>query len=226
MGQRPALVVFDCDGVLTLNRSSWSLVHRVLGTDNRADLQAFLGDHIDVHEFIRRDVARWQSVAPGLTPARLQDAVSPYMTPMPGAADLIASLRAVGTTVACISGGLDLLVNPLAARLGIDQALTFANGLSIHTDWRLAGGGIVRVSPKAKDLRLRALLEHLQLPPAEVVAIGDTHDDAKMFMQQVRGIAFNSTDERLHAAAHHVEHRADLRHLAPVLGLPRLPMAP
>ncbi len=226
MGAVPALVVFDCDGVLSVARSSWSLVHHTYGSDNRQDLSEFFGGVIDVHEFIRRDVTRWQALQPGLTPARLQQDVLPRMAPMQGAAALVSGLLDAGAAVACVSGGLDLLVRPFVEGLGIDSALTFANGLGTDASGALDGSGLVRVPPHRKDRIVHQLMDQLDLDGDDVAAIGDTHDDAAMFLPSVRGIAFNSTDARLRAAAHHVEDRPDLRLLAPLLGLPPLGAAP
>ena len=55
-------VVFDCDGVLTDNGSSWQNIHRKFGTDTANDgshkktLEMFLDGKITEEEFVEHDI--------------------------------------------------------------------------------------------------------------------------------------------------------------------------
>lgn len=217
--QPPQLVAFDCDGVLATVRSSWAIVHAHYQTDNRPSLEAFRRGEIDVVEFIRRDVALWKAVEPTLTPERLQSDVSPAMVPMDGARQVIQALQRAGSTVVCISGGLDLLVHPLAVELGIHSENIYANGLRTDGSGILDGRGTLRVSPRRKDRVLQPMIEMMKLRNDQVAAIGDTAQDTSMFLPGVRSIAFNPADTQVVQQARHVERRTDLRHIATALGV-------
>ncbi len=63
-------VVFDCDGVLSDNGSSWQLIHKFFGTGendggrHREKLEMFLDGEISEEEFVAHDIQLWREVSP------------------------------------------------------------------------------------------------------------------------------------------------------------------
>lgn len=60
------LICFDMDGTLTDVRSSWKWIHDCVGVDSEPNYRAFINGEIDESEFMRRDIALWKSVNPGI----------------------------------------------------------------------------------------------------------------------------------------------------------------
>ncbi len=123
-------------------------------------------------------------------PVAVLDAVRADMVLTPGAERLVAELHDRGWPVGLVSGGFHELVDPLAARLGID--FVRANRLEI-ADGRLTGrvvGPVVDREAKARALRELAAAHGV--PMERTVAIGDGANDLGMLAAAGLGIAFNA----------------------------------
>ncbi len=207
-------MVFDCDGVLTTSRSSWGHIHETLGVDNTPSLRAYLRGEIDEEEFLRRDVDLWRSVRPAVSLSDLR-AILDLIPLQPGARETVAAIHEHGIRTACVSGGIDLLVDRVGRELGIDQV--YANSLLADERGVLTGEGIVRVRAHHKTPVMKAILAEAGVSGPETVAVGDTGSDASLFLPGVRGIAFNSDDSRLHERAAAVVPGPDLRDILPMI---------
>ena len=53
------IIIFDVDGVLTEEASSWKAIHQYFGVDNTQNLNDFLNGRIDYDKFMRKDIALW-----------------------------------------------------------------------------------------------------------------------------------------------------------------------
>ena len=108
----------------------------------------------------------------------------------PGAEELIAAVQAAGWPIGLVSGGFAEVVEPLAARLGID--FVRANRLEVR-DGHLTGrvdGPVVDRAAKAVALRELAGLHGADL--ADCVAIGDGANDLAMLAAAGFSVAFNA----------------------------------
>ncbi len=201
------LVVFDMDGVLVKERSSWGLVHDLLGTTNENSHEAYLRGEIDDMEFMRRDIALWLSVMPDLTIYDIRSMME-KATPMNGVEDCIRDLRALGADITILSGGLKLLSSILVQRWGLDGH--YANGIEHGPDGRLTGEGILEVPLRDKGgVLARSIMAGGGHGP--VVTVGDSSVDISMFKRSDLAIAFRPKDERVRKRAHIVIERPDLR---------------
>lgn len=109
---------------------------------------------------------------------------------MPGAEDLIDTLKKRGCKVALISGGFSFIADQLKERLGIHYA--FANVLEMNQGV-LTGRvlpPIVNAQRKADLLCEIAQKESIELD--QVVAVGDGANDLLMLKKAGLGIAFNA----------------------------------
>ena len=108
----------------------------------------------------------------------------------PGAPELIAAVQRAGWPIGLVSGGFAEVVEPLAARLGID--FVRANRLET-SDGVLTGrviGPVIDRAAKADALRELAARHGADL--ADCVAIGDGANDLDMIDAAGLGIAFNA----------------------------------
>lgn len=123
---------------------------------------------------------------------------------MPGAATLVATMRARSAETLLVSGGFTAFADRVGAALGFDVVV--ANVLGI-ADGFLTGevtGAIVDGARKAAELdRARTRLE---LRSAEVIAVGDGANDAAMVRAAGLGVAFRAKPVLAQAADARVVH--------------------
>lgn len=123
---------------------------------------------------------------------------------MPGAAELVATMRANGAYCALVSGGFRHFTGPIRERLGFDRDV--ANELVIE-DGRLAGK--VRhpvVTRETKLGTLIAIAAELALPLAATLAVGDGANDLPMIEAAGLGVAFRAKPAVAARARVRIEH--------------------
>ena len=108
---RFALVVFDLDGTLVEGHEPvWKRIHEGAGSDpdrRKRALMAGLSGAISYDAWFAEDVAMLRDA--GATRESLRTVLS-ALQPTPGARELVDDLRAVGSKVAVLSGGLELVL--------------------------------------------------------------------------------------------------------------------
>jgi phosphoserine phosphatase len=192
------LVCFDMDGVLIDVGSSWVMVHKHFGVQNEASLRAYLNGEFDDGEFIRRDAALWLRLKPKI---RREDLEAIFHVPplMPGVERTVEGLRAAGIEMAIVSGGVDVMAENVARRLGIPRVA--ANGFVYDADGHLTGEGVVRTPLNDKAAPVVRFAAELGVPLERVLCIGNSLPDVSMFEVAGRSIAFHPEDDytRQHA---------------------------
>jgi phosphoserine phosphatase len=211
---RYKLVAFDCDGVLVDVQSSWEYIHEHFGVTNFVSVESYMRGDIDGVEFMRRDIALWKAKDPEVT-LRKVEKILDEIPPMKGLDELATALKEGDCKAIIISGGLDLLVDKIAKRIGAFRA--YSNGLAADRSGRLTGDGILRVEPKDKSGPLLEAMRTLKLKRDQVAAVGDTASDITMFDDCCFGVAFNPHDEVIRKKAHKVVGEKDLRRLIKLL---------
>lgn len=178
------LVVLDADSTLIREEAielladaagSLALVAAVTERAMRGELDFAASLRERVATLAGLDVAVFEQV-------RLQ------MTPTPGAQELIDGVHAAGGRIGVVSGGFHELLDPLAARLGLDFCR--ANRLGV-ADGRLTGrvdGPIVDAHAKATSLDEWA--EASGIRHDHTVAVGDGANDLEMLGRAALGVAF------------------------------------
>jgi phosphoserine phosphatase len=206
------LVVLDADSTLIreeaielLAEAAGSLEHVAAVTE-----RAMRGE-LDFAASLRERVATLS----GLDVAVFEQARA-RMTPTPGVQELIDGVHAAGGRVGVVSGGFHELLDPLAARLGLDFCR--ANRLEVDGG-RLTGrvdGAIVDAQAKADALEEWAAASGVALNCT--VAVGDGANDLRMLDRAALSIAFCARPlvrERADVAID----RVDLSQVLPLLGL-------
>jgi phosphoserine phosphatase len=137
---------------------------------------------------------------------------------MPGARELVRTMRGWGATAILVSGGFTRFAEPVAAEIGFNRAI--ANVLEI-ADGKLAGTvtkPIVDASTKLATLS-EAVLD-LGLSRAETLAVGDGANDLAMITQAGLGVAYHAKPVVAEAAGARIDH-GDLSALLLAQGIAR-----
>ncbi len=201
------LVVLDADSTL-LEDEVIELLADHAGT--RPQVQAVteraMRGELDFAESLRERVATLAGLQADVF-ARAQQAVRVTR----GADELVRGVHAAGGTVGVVSGGFHEVLDPFAARLGLDHCR--ANRLEV-VDGVLTGrvlGDVV--DPQAKADALRAWAAADGIDATRTVAVGDGANDLGMMAVAALAVAFDAKPR--------VRERADLavvdRDLSPVL---------
>jgi phosphoserine phosphatase len=208
------IVFFDMDGVLLDTVSSWKYVHEHFGTTNVRSIMPYLRGDIDYLEFIRRDVSLWKQNGQHVKKQVLQDVMNtiPFIS---GAAECIAFLRKHQVHTAIVTAGMTLLADRVGSDLGIQYV--FGNEVSVGSDGRLTGEGVLHVELTEKDKNVRALARKLHVPLEACAAVGNSCFDIPMLEACGLGIAFNPEDACVIEAADVVVKEKDLTALIPIL---------
>jgi phosphoserine phosphatase len=139
--------------------------------------------------------------------ARILDQAAARIRLMPGARELVATMRRNGAATALVSGGFTIFAERVATELGFDRVV--ANLLEV------VGGRVTgRVLPpivtgETKREALLALAAERGIPPAQAIAVGDGANDMPMLSAAGIGIAFRAKPAVAAAARWRLDH-ADL----------------
>ncbi|NNG03265.1 MAG: phosphoserine phosphatase SerB [Inquilinus sp.] len=202
-GRRKELLIADMDSTIIEGESLDELAALAGVGDPVAAITArAMNGEIDFRGALIERVA----LLDGL-PADTLDRVIADIRPTPGAAALVATMRAHGAFTALVSGGFRQVTGAVRARLGFDH--DEANELEI------AGGrltGRVREPILNRDGKAAALVrlcrEH-GLPPADAAAVGDGANDLTMLQRAGLGVAYHAKPAVRQAAPARIDH-ADL----------------
>ena len=220
MVDMPKVVVFDCDGVLVDSVSSWKTLHDYFGTDNSLNLQRFINGELTDVEFMRSDIQMWKEIKDPIFRDELFRSYSGVKI-MPGAKELIQSLKEAGIFVAIVSAGVDLFVSSIAAMLKVDDWI--ANGFKFNEDDTLSDEGICRLHATKKDLVIEKILNMQGFDAKDCVSVGDSEMDLSMQVEGSRFIGFNPSRESSLSAFQDagvpIVFEKDLLKLKPHLGL-------
>ena len=193
-------VVFDCDGVLSDNGSSWQNIHKQFGTDagvdgvrHRETLELFLDGKISEDEFVEHDISLWKGVKKEIHRDDIMRCYSGVGL-MEGARDVVEELQRRGVYVAIVSSGVDLFVGAIASMLKVDDWA--ANGFEWDEGGWLVRGLPTRVLSHNKGLMVEKLARINGFDASEIVSVGDSSTDLSMMIEGSSFIGFNPVRAR------------------------------
>lgn len=126
----------------------------------------------------------------GLPEKVIDRVIATRITPAPGGAALVATMRAHGARAALVSGGFTAFTARVAARLGFDE--NRANVLGIADG--LLDGTVAEpiLGREAKVQALHGISERMGITPADAIAAGDGANDLGMLGLAGMGVAVHA----------------------------------
>ena len=196
-------VVFDCDGVLSDNGSSWQMIHKQFGIEendggkHQKILESFLDGEISEEDFVSHDIKLWREVRPEI---HRDDIMRCYsgVSLMDGSRKVVGELQKRGVFVAIVSSGVDLFVGAIANMLKVNDWV--ANGFEWDEEGWLIRGLPTRVFSHNKGLMVEKLARINGFESSEIVSVGDSSTDLSMMIRGSRFIGFNPRRERARLA--------------------------
>jgi phosphoserine phosphatase len=209
------LVVFDVDGTLTRHTSIWWRLHEAFGTqdEGRVFFDKYFAGETTYRQWANSDAGLWK----GKPLSQVMEIVRSTEL-IPGAKETIKSLRDMGISVAILSGGVDLLADDVARRVGIDYVLT--NKLR-HDNGTLTGEVEVLVEWGQKMRHIKQVADHFGVPLKETAFVGDGLNDISVFRRVGLSIAFRPERQEVADAAQAVVRDDDLRGILKFITPPR-----
>lgn len=217
---KPAVVVFDCDGVLVDAVSSWRTLHDAFGTDNALNLNRFIRGELSDVEFMRSDIQMWKEVQDPIHRDELFRAYAGVKL-MPGAREVVQQLQDEGVFVAIVSAGVDIFVSSIASLLKVDDWI--ANGFVFDDQGFLTDEGVCRLHATGKSEVIQKILSMNGFTAEQCISVGDSEMDLSMQVEGSRFIGFNpsreSSRDAFEQAGVPVVNAKDLREILPFLGM-------
>lgn len=201
--------MFDVDGTLTKHSSVWWRLHEAFETTlaGKKYFDQYFAGEITYQEWADLDAGLWtgQSVERVMEIVRATKLVN-------GAKETVDVLRKNDIRTAILSGGLDLMANDIAQRVGIEYVLT--NKL-IHKNGLLTGEVDVLVGWGEKVEEIKHITSHFGIPLERTAFVGDGKNDMSVFSVVALAIAFNPEHEEVAGAAKVTVREEDLRSILP-----------
>lgn len=186
VGRRKRLIVADMEATIIANEMLDELADIAgIGAQVAAITRRAMNDEIDFKAALLERVALVKDL-----PMNALAEAAARIRINPGAATLVATMRAGGAYAALVSGGFGIFTGPIRAALAFDEDV--ANELML-ADGRLTG--TVREPILDRDSKL-ATLKRLAasrgLPLAATLAVGDGANDLPMLEAAGLGIAYHA----------------------------------
>jgi len=200
LDRRKALLVADMESTIIRNEMLDELAE-FLGL--RAHIAAItaraMNGEIDFAAALRERVALLKDL-----PASRLDEASRRIAVMPGAATLVATMKANGAYCALVSGGFTYFTAMVRIALGFDA--DHANRLEVNRD-KLAGTVAEPIlGREAKLDMLIKLAAERQLPLTRTLSVGDGANDLPMLQAAGLGVAFHAKPAVAAASRVRIEH--------------------
>ncbi len=181
------VVIFDVDGTLHDEKSSWRLLYSIRGQAALSDQRfaAFEAGNIDYERLVELTIEDLRRLK--LTRHDI-DRIRTKLRPRPEAVVAIRKLKEIGWEVAAVSAGVCNLIDELVSSMGI--ALRFCNSLEFDESGIVCCAKIA-VNPTRKDAVIDDIRRYLSLPMEAVVTVGDHTMDFSMFRDSGHYLIFD-----------------------------------
>lgn len=203
-GRRKRLLLADMESTVIANEMLDELAETVGAREKVAAIteRAMRGE-LDFREALAERVALLADL-----PITVLHEVRSAIRVDPGAAPLVATMRAHGAECALVSGGFHVFADEIGADLGFDHVQ--ANRLEVRGDaktGRLTGRVIEPVLDRDAKLRaLEAACARLGLDASAVAAVGDGANDLAMLGAAGLGVAYHGKPQVAAAARYRIDH--------------------
>lgn len=210
-GRRKRLLIADMDSTIVVEETLDELAaHAGMKEPIAAITRQSMNGEVAFADALRRRVAMLRGL-----PCEALEATWRAIRIMPGARELVATMRGHGATTVLVSGGFTYFTSRVADRLGFD--IHHANTL-LDDGTALTGAvGEPVLDRDTKRDTLLAIAASKRLERAETMAVGDGANDLDMLREAGLGIAFHAKPIVARAIPARIDH-ADLRALLFVQG--------
>ncbi len=198
--RRKMLLVADMESTIIENEMIDELAAQLGLADRIAELTArTMRGELDFAESLSQRVRMLEGLdAPMLEKLREKIVVNP------GAAELVATMRANGAHCALVSGGFTVYSEYVRELVGFDDDQ--ANRLEV-VDGKLTGRVLAPILDRqAKQACLLRLAKELAIAPALTIAVGDGANDLAMVVAAGLGVAYHGKPILAETAAMRVDH--------------------
>ena len=204
--RRKRLLIADMDSTIVTSETLDELAtHAGLGAPVAAITRRSMAGEIDFAMALRERVAMLRGL-----PIAALDATWARTGLMPGAIELVRTMRANGAVTALVSGGFTWFTGRVARQVGF----TRHHANILHDDGAVLTGTVGEpiLDRDAKRTTLLALVAEHGLTPNDALAVGDGANDLAMIQIAGLGVAYHAKPITAAAARVRVEH-CDLRAL-------------
>ena len=184
-------VIFDLDGTLVTDKSSWWKLHKYFGTyvPSLKNMKDYEQGNIAYDEFMRRDIALWN---PKPHIGTIEKILLDYKL-TPNAKFVTETLGIKGYNMAIITTGIDITAKAVASELHIPYVV--ANGVILDKNGYLTGSVIFNVDLLRKEQAFNDLIPKIGVKKEECIAVGDSKYDMSFLKNAGLGLAFNPDDD-------------------------------
>ncbi|MBN2228867.1 MAG: HAD family phosphatase [Candidatus Thorarchaeota archaeon] len=203
------LVVFDVDGTLTQHSSIWWRLHELFGTtkEGRVYFDQYFAGKINYQQWADYDAALWTGKPVDIVLEAVRNTKL-----VPGAQEAVSILTKHNIHSAILSGGLDIMADDIAERIGIDYVLTNKLG---RKNGFLTGTVENVIGWAEKAEHIGKITDHFGVTLKQTAFIGDGRNDISVFSVVGLSIAFNPEHQEVAEAANVVVREKDLRAILP-----------
>jgi len=199
-GRRKKLLVADMDSTMVIGETLDELAAYAGLKDQIAEITArAMNGEIDFKGALRQRVGLLAGLA-----ASALDETYRHLELMPGAATLVATMKAHGAKTVLVSGGFDYFTSRVRERCGFDEDR--ANRLEM-ADGKLTGQVLEPILDRdAKLAHLRDFTGLFGLARVETLAVGDGANDLDMIRAAGLGVAYHAKPVVAGEAKFRVDH--------------------
>ena len=189
------LVIFDMDGTLTIERSSWETFFRTYDHDPGPFNKKYASGELDEDGWAIANIKAILSSRPGLTAKASARAIVANTHLKKGIAQMISELKMLNIFCFILSSGMEPIAKEISSMAPVD--LWMANWFSSDNNDRLEPIYLRRVTFMEKEVWVRRWREQFGLLKEEIVSVGDSFIDIGMFQSSGHSIAFDPADDKV-----------------------------
>lgn len=207
------LVVFDVDDTLTVGKSIWEQFYIEIGTWDKIGkkyLDMFHRREITFNQFMELDVGEFAGNHEKIIFQAIEK-----LEFIGGIEETIKEIKNNGIKTAIVSGTMGQFATYLKDKHGFD--FCYANPVETDEKGFLTGKIDIKVPPMEKDITMRELIKNLDIKKEEVLAVGDSEMDFKMFDEAGTSVCVEHAPESVKKRVDFVLPGRDLRHLLPYI---------
>ncbi len=192
-------MIFDCDGVLTEDDSSWQLLHKYFGSTGSHVAELYKRNIISYLDWMKIDVALMiNSWGKPITRKLVEEVLSKTKV-RPESCAVFKMLKQHGFIVGIVSSGIDILVKRICRDVGADICL--CNELLFIND-ELAPGGKAWVPLLEKPFIVKSLARSFGISLEKVAYVGDSEWDEEVFKVVGLPIAMSTCNNCVNARSY------------------------